>query len=157
MIHRSEIEEAAIIISRVTAFYNAAILKRALTTAFYNTRNLDSYITIVRHVYENHERREALVNELEESRIDTMGDKEDVVGMLVLDLAGKARQFAEVAQDVFGALVEQGTLLQQNFKYLSIHRKQLRILMQKVKQTFFVNFVFHIVFFNNRRVGVIYN
>lgn len=93
----------------MTAFYNPAILKRALTGAFYNTRNVDSYITIVRHVYENNDRRETMMNELEEPRTDIISDKEDVVGTLVLDLAGKSRYFSEVAQDVLGALVEQGT------------------------------------------------
>lgn len=62
-------------------------------------------------MYENYERRETMVNELDESRSDTIADKEDVVGTIVLDLSGKSRQFPEVAQDVLGALVEQGTLL----------------------------------------------
>lgn len=84
------------------------ILKRALNSALYHTRNVKAYVMIIRHVYENHDRRETIPNEMEESRLDFIGDKEDVVGALILDLASKSRQFAEVAHDVLAALVEQG-------------------------------------------------
>lgn len=107
--YRNEIEEAAIIISGVSAFYNLNVLKKPLTTAFYNKRDVNSFITIARHVYENYDRRDIVLNELEETRTE-VADKEDVVGDLILDLASR-RQFGQVAYDLLQALVEQGNIL----------------------------------------------
>lgn len=99
---KGDIQEAAILISRINAYYNPELLKRPLSNALYNTNNIDAYVVILRHVYENFNRREAL--EIEEPKMVN----EDVIGNVVLDLTNNSRKFFDVIEPVLQELVNQG-------------------------------------------------
>lgn len=91
LLSKGEIEEAAIIISKVPAYYYPEGLKKPLTQAFYNTKDLKSYTTIVRHLYENHDRKEVV-----KENSDTL-DKNELVGKLILELSNNTNMFISVS------------------------------------------------------------
>lgn len=99
---KGDIQEAALLISRVNAYYNPEIMKRPLSNALYNTNNIDGYVIILRHIFENFNKREA--PEGEEPKIIN----EDVVGSIVLDLTNNTRKFFDVIESVLQELVNQG-------------------------------------------------
>lgn len=101
LLQKNDIEEAAIIISRVVAYYYPELIKKPLTSAFYKTFNVDAYVTILRHVYENLDRKEIVM-------LNVAFDKNDVVGYLLSDLLTFPRQFADHAENLLNKLVEQG-------------------------------------------------
>lgn len=97
-----KIAEAAEIMSKVNAYYYPDLLRRPLTQAFYNTSDLESYIRIVRRIYDNVNRKE-LVDPDEKSF-----DAVEVVGDLILDLTVSSNKFAEVVEPLLTELVNEG-------------------------------------------------
>lgn len=104
---RGEVDEAAVIASRVKAYYHPDMLKRPLTNAFYRNMSLDSYIKILRAIHDNLGRAEIVTHEEKTSS--------DVVGSFILDLASHPGKFSEVIESVLGELVNQGKLDYQFF------------------------------------------
>ncbi|KAK9707701.1 Pentacotripeptide-repeat region of PRORP [Popillia japonica] len=109
LLQKHDIEEAAIIISKIPAFYYPDILKRPLTASLYATNDFESYITIVRYVVENLHRIELLKHEPGE--IKPQLDKTEVLGSLIYDLTFSIKKFSEIVEDLLNALVEQGLSL----------------------------------------------
>ncbi|KAF2894634.1 hypothetical protein ILUMI_11532 [Ignelater luminosus] len=105
LLQRNNIEEASVIISRVSAYYHPEMLRRTLSMAFYATNDLKSYMTILRYIHENLDRRDAVIQE-EDSKTST--NNMEVVGQLICDLTHNGREFTEVIHNVLAALVEQG-------------------------------------------------
>ncbi|KAF5275552.1 hypothetical protein FQR65_LT04155 [Abscondita terminalis] len=103
LLQRNDIEEAAIITSRVTAYYHPELLKKPLSYALYKTQNLKAYMTVLRYLYENLERREVVL-ENEEKVID----KTEVISQFLWELTHNWRSFLEVAEDVLKAYADQG-------------------------------------------------
>ena len=102
LLNKNDIKEAALISSQVGAYYTPDLLKRSLTNAFYKSGDLDSYVRIVRNIYDNLERGRR--NEED----DTPIDKTEVVGNLVLDLSNNQREFLEVVENVLQGLIAEG-------------------------------------------------
>ncbi|XP_018326773.1 leucine-rich PPR motif-containing protein, mitochondrial [Agrilus planipennis] len=103
---RNDIDEAAIIASRVDAYYHPNIIKRPLTNAFYNTKDVNSYVNLLRHVYENLERRDTVLHEDEQTKPSL--DKNEVIGSFILDLSNNRIVFPEIIEDVLKGIAEQG-------------------------------------------------
>ncbi|XP_068906051.1 leucine-rich PPR motif-containing protein, mitochondrial [Tenebrio molitor] len=104
LLHKNDIKEAAVISSQVNSYYNPDLFKRPLTNAFYKTGDLDSYIKIVRNMYENLDR----LKFLEDDESAPSVDKTEVVGNLVLELSTPHRHFLENIENVLRGLTEQG-------------------------------------------------
>ncbi|KAI4463370.1 hypothetical protein MML48_4g00006397 [Holotrichia oblita] len=109
LLQKQDIKEAAIIISKIPAFYYPDILKRPLTTSLYATNDLESYITIVRYIVENLHRIELLKHESNE--LKSQLDKTEVLGSLIYDLTFSVKNFGLIVEDLLKALVEQGVSL----------------------------------------------
>ncbi|KAF5285354.1 hypothetical protein FQA39_LY04453 [Lamprigera yunnana] len=103
LLQRGDIEEAAIISSRITAYYSPELIRRPLTNAYFKTNNLDAYMTILRYTYENLDRRD-MVMENEEQPVD----KTEVMGQLLWDLTSNWRSFLIICEAVLNKFVEQG-------------------------------------------------
>ncbi|EFA01919.1 leucine-rich PPR motif-containing protein, mitochondrial [Tribolium castaneum] len=103
LLNKSDIKEAAIISTQVSAFYNPDLLKRPLTNSFYKNKDLESYIRIVRNIYDNLDR----LKRSEEDEPTQVADKNEVVGNLVLDLSWN-REFLNVVEDVLKGLISEG-------------------------------------------------
>lgn len=100
LLQKNDIEEAAIIVSRVSAYYYPELIKRPLTTSFYKTKNLKAYITILRHVYENLDRNDVV-------NVPNV-DHAEVVGQFLLDLASSTRLFVDEAENILKEVALQG-------------------------------------------------
>lgn len=109
LLQKQDIKEAALIITKVPAYYYPEILRRPLTMSFYATKDFESYITIVRHIVENLHRSEFLRGESED--VKPSQDTMEVLCSLIYDLTFSTAKFSEVAEDVLRALVEQGLSL----------------------------------------------
>lgn len=107
LLSKGDIKEAAIISSQIGAFYNSDMLRRHLTVSFYKTRDLESYIRIVRNIYDNLDRLKRGGGGGEEEETTQTLNKPEVVGSLILDLSGK-REFLDVIEDVLRGLINQG-------------------------------------------------
>lgn len=97
-----KIAEAADIMEKIPAYYYPDILRRPLTNAFYKTSDLESYIAIIRKIYDNISRKDLV--EPDEKMIDSA----DVVGFIINDLGISHNKFAEVIEPVLSELVNQG-------------------------------------------------
>lgn len=106
LLQRNEIEEAAIIISRINAYYFPELLRRPLNNAFYKTKDLNSYLTILRHIYENLDRKDVVVD-TENDETKSL-NKDDIMGQFIWDLTSNRRQFSEIAESVLSSFVEYG-------------------------------------------------
>lgn len=106
LLQKKEIKEAAAIARSVPAFYNPMFVKNSLIQAFVHTRNLTSFIDIIRVVYENADRRIINVPSDEEEVTNTI-DKSEVVGTIVLELTSQSN-FIEDIHAVLEKLVENG-------------------------------------------------
>lgn len=102
LLQKGDIEEAAVIVSQVKAYYGPELIKRPLTAAFYKTNNLDAYTSILHHIH-NYAQRD--VQETEEAKLESGAD---LVGTILLELAHSPRQFAEVIESVLTELVNKG-------------------------------------------------
>ncbi|GJQ86626.1 hypothetical protein Trydic_g15730 [Trypoxylus dichotomus] len=109
LLQKHDIQEAALIISKIPAYYFPEVLKRPLTSSFYATNDLKSYITIVRHVVENAHRIDLVKNTSEDMKSPL--DKTEVLGSLIYDLTFSIKNFSVVAENVLRALVEEGVSL----------------------------------------------
>uniref|UniRef100_A0AAR5PUS4 Pentacotripeptide-repeat region of PRORP domain-containing protein n=1 Tax=Dendroctonus ponderosae TaxID=77166 RepID=A0AAR5PUS4_DENPD len=103
MLMKNEIREAATIAASVNAYYVPELLRRPLTNAFYATNDVESYITIVRQVYESVKRRG---NNAESS--NTTYDAPGVVGSFLVDLTSIQKKYIQLIPQVLEKLVEQG-------------------------------------------------
>ncbi|XP_017783732.1 PREDICTED: leucine-rich PPR motif-containing protein, mitochondrial [Nicrophorus vespilloides] len=101
LLHKFDIVEASIITQTVEAYYNPDMIKKPLTAAFYKTGNVDAYVSIVRQVFENMDKKAEL-------EIEGSVDKIEVVGILLFDLATHSRQFSSIAEQVFKSMVNEG-------------------------------------------------
>lgn len=90
LIQRFDLAEAAVIMQTVQAYYQPDLLRKPLTAAFYKTKDVENYITIVRQVYENMDKKADFDND------DKAVDKSPVVGRFIMDLASHGRQFNDV-------------------------------------------------------------
>ncbi|KAL1506626.1 hypothetical protein ABEB36_005952 [Hypothenemus hampei] len=99
---KNEIAEAATIASSVPAYYVPELIRRPLTNALYATGDVKSYITILRHVYENLKRK---INYSDNQ--DTTIDGAAVIGLFLNDLTIK-RNYANILTEVLEQLAEQG-------------------------------------------------
>lgn len=109
LLQKDDINEAAVIARQVQAYYYPEMIRRPLTNAFYKTKDLDSYITIVRTVYDNLDRKVNVKTNEEEQTAPI--DKSEVVGNLILDLAFNQHYFLEDIESVLKELVKQGLSL----------------------------------------------
>ncbi|KRT80285.1 hypothetical protein AMK59_7357 [Oryctes borbonicus] len=109
LLQKNDIQEAAVIISKIPAYYYPEILRRPLTSSFYATNDLKSYITIVRHIVENVHRIDLVKNIPEDTK--TSLDKTEILGSMIYDLTFSIKKFSEVAEDVLRGLVEEGVSL----------------------------------------------
>lgn len=105
LLQKYEIDEAAAIASRIRAYYNPDLIKRPLTNSFYKTKDIQSYITIIRTIYENLDRKTLMKGEDENN---ATVDKPEVVGVLILDLVSNSREFFDIIPNVLQELVKQG-------------------------------------------------
>lgn len=105
LLYKKEIQEAAEIASRVSAFYNPTIIKKPLAQAFSHTQNLNAFIKILRVVHENADRKFNLPNE-EEELVNTI-NKSEVVGSIVAELSSQPN-FLENIEAVLEKLAEYG-------------------------------------------------
>lgn len=109
LLQRNKIDEAAAIATTVPAYYNPEMIKRALTASFYKTNDLQSYISIIRAVYDNSERRPVRnKQESDEEESTEKDDKLEVVGSFILDLTSNRIKFTENIEPVLKELVNQG-------------------------------------------------
>lgn len=106
LLQKNDIEEAAVIVSRVIAYYYPEYIKRPLTIAFQKTRNLEAYMTILRHIYENLDRKDVVQTEQ-----SSTSDKTEIIGQFILDLTSHPRMFYEEIEKVLKELVNQGLSL----------------------------------------------
>lgn len=60
LLQKNDMEEAAIICSHASAFYSPELFRKPLTNAFYKTKDVKSYVRIVRMIFENLHRQELL-------------------------------------------------------------------------------------------------
>ncbi|CAH0561344.1 unnamed protein product [Brassicogethes aeneus] len=102
LLQRNEIAEAAVIAGRVAAYYNPEFIKRPLTVAFYRTKDIENYITLLRVVYDNLERKQQMEGD------QVPHDKDEVVGEFLIDLANNKSAFQENIERVLGEVVKQG-------------------------------------------------
>lgn len=100
---KNEIAEAATIASSVNAYYVPELIKRPLTNALYATQDVNSYITILRQVYENLKRVSSYTDSQE-----TALDGPSVIGSFLIDLCQARRNYIELIPKVLEALVEHG-------------------------------------------------
>ncbi|CAG9859713.1 unnamed protein product [Phyllotreta striolata] len=109
LLQRSKINEAAAIATTVQAYYNPDMIKRPLTTSFYQTNDLKSYISLLRSVYDNIDRKN-FYNKSEQDDEDASEkcNKSELIGSFVLDLASNNAKFKDNIEPVLKELVEQG-------------------------------------------------
>ncbi|KAK9870349.1 hypothetical protein WA026_006434 [Henosepilachna vigintioctopunctata] len=98
------IQDAALLMGKVQAYYSPDVLKRPLNQAFYNTNDLKSYITVLREIYENLDRRVHIFKE----ENSTIPSKHEVIGNLIEDLSFNKKNFNENIENVLRELVKQG-------------------------------------------------
>ncbi|KAK5643251.1 hypothetical protein RI129_007096 [Pyrocoelia pectoralis] len=103
LLQKNDIDEAAIIISKIPAYYHPEMIKRQLSNAFYKTQNLEAYVTILQYVRENLDRRERFVD-----HDDKDVDENELIGQFVWDLTSNWRGFLDNVETVLSALVSQG-------------------------------------------------
>ncbi|KAG5883517.1 hypothetical protein JTB14_019286 [Gonioctena quinquepunctata] len=113
LLQKNELKEAAAIAARVQAYYRPEHVRRPLTNSFYKTNDLESYVVVLRSVYENLNRKNAVVvnnreDESTEEESTEKTDKAELVGSFVWDLAVNHRKFLEKIIPVLEGLVEQG-------------------------------------------------
>ncbi|XP_044750099.1 leucine-rich PPR motif-containing protein, mitochondrial [Coccinella septempunctata] len=104
LLRQDRIQEVSWLMTRVPAYYNPEAMARCLSQAFYKTKDLDSYMTIIREIYENLDRRVNFVRGEHEKFLS----KAEVVGNLVADLMFSKTNFPLVIEDVLTRLKEQG-------------------------------------------------
>lgn len=109
LLQKFDIEEAAVIARRVQAYYYPEMIKRPLSNAFYKTNDVDSYIAIVRAIYDNLDRKINLKQSEGEEAASL--DKSEVVGNLILDLTSNQRNFFACIENVLKELIKQGLSL----------------------------------------------
>nr|CAI5864449.1 unnamed protein product [Callosobruchus analis] len=108
LLQKDEIAEAAAIASSVEAYYHPELVKRPLTNAFYKTKDIKSYMSLLRTFYETADRKNFLQQGQEdEEPVVTSVDKASLVGSYILDLTTN-RRFLEVIEPVLEELVNQG-------------------------------------------------
>ncbi|KAL3266917.1 hypothetical protein HHI36_011067 [Cryptolaemus montrouzieri] len=118
-LRQNKIQEAVILMGKVNAYYNPDILKRSLTQAFYKTKDLDSYITIVREIYESLDKKFNVLKEEDLSHLN----KAEVIGDMISDLAFNKKNFEENIENVLNELVKQG---------ISISTKSAEFIQEKL-------------------------
>ncbi|XP_060530325.1 leucine-rich PPR motif-containing protein, mitochondrial [Cylas formicarius] len=102
LLQKNNIAEAAALASSVNAYYIPEQVRQPLTRSFYETMDINSYITILRSVYENLDRkRNTKSDDAEEI------DRSEILGSFVLALAFHPK-FLNVLVPVLSRLVEQG-------------------------------------------------
>ncbi|XP_066146551.1 leucine-rich PPR motif-containing protein, mitochondrial [Euwallacea fornicatus] len=99
---KNEISEAATIASSVNAYYVPELIRRPLTNALYATKDVNSYITILRQVYES------LKKKTPPSEHQDYVDGPSVVGAYLVDICSARRNYVELIPEVLEHLVEQG-------------------------------------------------
>lgn len=102
LLSKNEIAEAATIASSVGAYYVPELIRRPLTSALYASGDINSYISILRQVYDNMNRKSSYDN-----RTDTI-DGISIVGSFLIDLSINQRKFIELIPQVLEKLAEQG-------------------------------------------------
>lgn len=104
-----KLKEAATIASNNKAYYSPLLFRRPLTSAYLKSRDLQSYISIVRSVYDNFERREALNQREDSDEVHHRADKTDIVGSFVLEFASnKPKDYLTILEDVLNGLATEG-------------------------------------------------
>ncbi|XP_050307850.1 leucine-rich PPR motif-containing protein, mitochondrial isoform X2 [Anthonomus grandis grandis] len=101
---KNEIAEAATIASSVPAYYIPELIRRPLTNALCATGDVDSYVSIIRQVYENLNRRQNMVQSDNGEKVDGAA----VVGAFLVDLASNKKNFEKYISVILEKLVEQG-------------------------------------------------
>ncbi|CAH1159971.1 unnamed protein product [Phaedon cochleariae] len=111
LLYKNELGEAEAIATRVQAYYKPDLIRRPLTSAFYKTGDIKSYISILRTVYENIDRKVSTLSTEADQEADEFSDttdKSELVGSFVLDLATNQRKFADSINEVLEELVNHG-------------------------------------------------
>ncbi|XP_030763676.1 leucine-rich PPR motif-containing protein, mitochondrial [Sitophilus oryzae] len=102
LLQKHEISEAATIAAGVRAYYNPELLKKPLTNALQTSGDVDSYVSLLRTIYDNLENITKLNETFE------VPDKSNVLGSLVLELVHHSKNFSQTIPLVLEKLVEQG-------------------------------------------------
>lgn len=105
LLQKYMIADAAEIASTVPAYYFPELIRRPLTNAFYSTNDIKSYITLVRTIYENADRKSIMQNQ-EDLGEDI--DKASLVSSFLWDLASNSSKFLEKIETVLEELVKEG-------------------------------------------------
>lgn len=109
LLYKGEIKEAASIATTVQAYYHPEMIKKSLTNSFYKSNDLQSYIAILRAIYDNVDRRNVVQkNDEDDEDVADRINKAELVGSFVLDLTSNVKKFIETVEDVLKALCEQG-------------------------------------------------
>lgn len=104
LLKQDKIKEVSWLTTKISAYYNPELIVRPLTQAFYNTKDLKSYITIVREIYENLDRR---VNVLKDGDYEFLS-KSQIIGNVIADLMLNKTNFPLIIEEVLNKLKEQG-------------------------------------------------
>lgn len=103
LLMKHEINEAATIAASVNAYYAPELLRRPLTNALYATNDVESYITILRKVYDSVQRRQ---NNAETS--NATYDAPGALGSFLADLTLIKKNYIQLIPQVLEKLVEHG-------------------------------------------------
>lgn len=107
LLNNNELDEAAIIATRIPAYYSPDFLKKVLTSSFVNSHKLESYIKVLRSIHDNLGKQPK--NEEGDSTTQRAPhDRVEVVDRFLLDLAANVRNFADSAPQILDAFVNEG-------------------------------------------------
>lgn len=113
----NKIEDAAQLCKRIRAYYSPALLRRPLSHAYLKTNDLDSYIKIVRQIYENFDRREEIRTTSEETEeTQNRADKTDIIGHFVLEFTYiYPKNMVQIIENVLQGLVKEGLSMSSSY------------------------------------------
>ncbi|XP_045480042.1 leucine-rich PPR motif-containing protein, mitochondrial [Harmonia axyridis] len=104
LLKQNRIKDVSWLTTKIPAYYMPELIARPLSSAFYKTNDLDSYITIVREIYENLDRR---VNVIKKGSLEFLS-KPEMIGNLIADLMYNKNNFPQVIESVLVKLKEHG-------------------------------------------------
>lgn len=116
-LNENKIQDAATLAKRITIYYPPQLLRRPLTMAYIHSKDLDSYVDIVREVHDNFDRKELLQrDEQNEEESSQKSDKKDIVGHFVLDITYfNPKNMVENIEAVLNGLVNNGLSMSNSY------------------------------------------
>ncbi|XP_063702468.1 leucine-rich PPR motif-containing protein, mitochondrial [Culicoides brevitarsis] len=120
-LQENNISEAARIIANNQFFYQPGVFSNSLLKALSKTKDIDSFITIVRHMYENLLKLKKINNEeeiedaVEDNALEKQDSQGEMLGKLVFDAAAYFKNNrAEMVHKILEGLVNQGLTISNN-------------------------------------------